>query len=179
MHRSLPQSGGARVEDVVRGDLSAALAAAGPRARADPREPLQSLTTFVAAEGRVFWFSVSPELRQLNYAQIIIQVDRKEDTPEIVDMLQSAVSASIAGAQVEVHQLQTNPVDYPVQIFSPGRRMSPQLRRHRNPHPEKSCRTGAGHPALKPKAASAYNDWGRRARKSGSRSIRIEPTWRA
>jgi hypothetical protein len=35
---------------------------------------LESLTTFVGGGGPRFWFSVSPELQQLNYAQIIIQV---------------------------------------------------------------------------------------------------------
>ena len=43
-------------------------------------EILQSLTTFVGGGGPRFWFSVSPELQQLNYAQIILQVKDKHDT---------------------------------------------------------------------------------------------------
>ncbi|HEX7289051.1 MAG TPA: efflux RND transporter permease subunit, partial [Candidatus Angelobacter sp.] len=42
-----------------------------------PHEILKSLTTFVGGGGPRFWFTVSPELQQLNYAQIIIQVNDK------------------------------------------------------------------------------------------------------
>lgn len=81
-----------------------------------PREILRSLTSFVGGGGPRFWFSVSPELQQLNYAQVVIEVRDKEDTPELVAELQNRLSASIAGARIDVRQLQTNPVDMPVQI---------------------------------------------------------------
>ncbi len=105
-----------RVEDVVRETISR-YGRSHPISGGGPREALQSLTTFVGGGGPRFWFSVSPELKQLNYAQIIIQVDAKEDTPEIVKLLTSSLASSVAGAQVDAHQLQTNPVDFPVQIF--------------------------------------------------------------
>ena len=81
-----------------------------------PREILRSLTSFVGGGGPRFWFSVSPELQQLNYAQVVIEVRDKEDTPELVAELQNRLSASIPGARIDVRQLQTNPVDMPVQI---------------------------------------------------------------
>jgi multidrug efflux pump subunit AcrB len=77
---------------------------------------LHSLTTFVGGGGPRFWFSVTPELQQLNYAQVIIQVNRKEDTPRLASALQAALSAKIPGARVDFRQLETNPVDVPIQI---------------------------------------------------------------
>ncbi len=85
-----------------------------------PRQVLQSLTTFVGGGGPRFWVSVSPELQQLNYAQIILQDFEKEDTPKLVGPLQDAVSAEVPGARVDIKQLQTNPVDNPIQVFIAG-----------------------------------------------------------
>lgn len=82
-----------------------------------PREILHSLTTFVGGGGPRFWLSVSPEIQQTNYAQIIIQVNDKNDTPNLVGPLQTAVASAVAGARVDVLQLQTNPVDQPVEIL--------------------------------------------------------------
>jgi len=81
-----------------------------------PRQVLRSLTTFVGGGGPRFWFSVSPEMKQLNYAQIIIEVVDKEDTPGLVPPLQAALSGAVPGARLDMRQLQTNPVDYPVEI---------------------------------------------------------------
>jgi multidrug efflux pump subunit AcrB len=72
-----------------------------------PREVLQSLTTFVGGGGPRFWFSVSPELQQLNYAQIIIQVKDKHDTAHLIGPLQKALSERIAGARIDVRQLES------------------------------------------------------------------------
>jgi multidrug efflux pump subunit AcrB len=44
---------------------------------------LTSLTTFAGGGGPRFWFSVSPEQQQKNYAQILPQVRDKEMTPEL------------------------------------------------------------------------------------------------
>jgi hypothetical protein len=64
-----------------------------------PRQLLKSLTTFVGGGGPRFWFSVSPELQQLNYAQLIIEVTDKEDTPRLVDLLQQALSKEVTGGR--------------------------------------------------------------------------------
>jgi multidrug efflux pump subunit AcrB len=77
---------------------------------------LTSVTTFVGGGGSRFWFSVSPEQQQKNYSQVLIQLSEKEVTPEILGPLQSALSAEVPGAYVTVHQLQTNPVEFPVEV---------------------------------------------------------------
>ncbi len=92
-----------------------------------PLPILHSLTTFVGGGGPRFWFSVSPELQQLNFAQLIIEVINKEDTPYLVSPLQHALSAAIPGARIQVHQLETNPVDHPIEVHIAGRAdVSPQ-----------------------------------------------------
>jgi multidrug efflux pump subunit AcrB len=87
-----------------------------PDKRGKTQNILRYITTFVGGGGPRFWFSVSPELQQLNYAQILIEVTDKEITPEFVAKLQPVLSAEIPGARLDVRQLQTNPVDYPVEI---------------------------------------------------------------
>jgi multidrug efflux pump subunit AcrB len=77
---------------------------------------LTSITTFVGGGGSRFWFSVSPEQQQRNYSQVLIQLKEKEVTPEILEPLQSALSTEIPGAYLTVHQLQTNPVEFPVEV---------------------------------------------------------------
>jgi multidrug efflux pump subunit AcrB len=78
--------------------------------------PLRYITTFVGGGGPRFWFSASPQLQQLNYAQVLIEVDDKEITPAFVKQLQPALTASVPGAQMDVRQLLTNPLDYPIEV---------------------------------------------------------------
>ncbi len=85
-----------------------------------PRQVLKSLTTFEGGGGPRFWFSVTPQLQQLNYAQVIIELYEKEDTPKLIGAFQDAISNNVAGARVDVRQLQTNPVDYPVELRVTG-----------------------------------------------------------
>lgn len=86
-----------------------------------PREVLQSLTTFVGGGGPRFWSSVSPELQQLNYAQIIMQVKDKHDTAHLMEPLQNALSSQIPGARIDVRQLETGKaVGIPVAIRLTG-----------------------------------------------------------
>jgi multidrug efflux pump subunit AcrB len=91
-----------------------------PNKDGSPRKILHSLTTFEGGGGPRFWFSVTPQLQQLNYAQVIIEVYDKDDTPKMIAELQRALSDNIAGARVDVRQLQTNPVDYPVELRVTG-----------------------------------------------------------
>jgi multidrug efflux pump subunit AcrB len=109
----------ARVEEVIR-KTADEYGRQNPGKDGKPRQILESLTTFVGGGGPRFWVSVSPEMQQLNYAQLIIQVFDKEDTPKLVGILQEAVSSEVPGARVDIKQLQTNPVDQPVQIFISG-----------------------------------------------------------
>jgi multidrug efflux pump subunit AcrB len=84
-------------------------------------EMLQSLTTFTGGGGPRFWFSVAPELQQLNYAQIIIQVKDKHDTEHLIGPLQEALSAKVPGARIDVRQLESGKaVGVPVQIRLSG-----------------------------------------------------------
>ncbi len=90
-------------------------------AKHEGRDVLQSVTTFVGGGGPRFWFSLSPELQQLNYAQIIIQVKDKHDTEHLVETLQKALERAVTGARVDVRQLESGKaVGLPVQIRISG-----------------------------------------------------------
>jgi multidrug efflux pump subunit AcrB len=86
-----------------------------------PRQILKSVTTFVGGGGPRFWSSVSPQQRQLNYAQLIIEVTDTYDTPVLAGSLQRAFSETVVGARIDFRQLQLNPVDYPIEIRLFGR----------------------------------------------------------
>src|SRR5580692_2285568 len=81
---------------------------------------LKSLTTFTGGGGPRFWFSVSPEMPQTNYAQMIVATTDKEASPKLARPLQSALSRQVPGAWITVRQLQTNPVETPVEILISG-----------------------------------------------------------
>lgn len=81
-----------------------------------PQPMLKSITSFVGGGGPRFWLSVSPELQQLNYAQLILEATDKHYTQEFVGPLQQALSAAIPGARIDVRQLQTNPVEAPIEV---------------------------------------------------------------
>lgn len=86
-----------------------------------PREILKSLTTFVGGGGPRFWFSVSPEMQQLNYAQVIIEVNDKHDTNHLVGLMQKALDEQVPGARIDVRQLDTGkPIAMPVEIRISG-----------------------------------------------------------
>lgn len=90
-----------------------------------PRQVLKSLTTFVGGGGPRFWFSVSPELQQLNYAQVIIEVNDKHDTNHLLEPLQRALDHEVPGARVDVRQLDTGkPITMPVEIRISGSDMA-------------------------------------------------------
>jgi multidrug efflux pump subunit AcrB len=102
-----------QAEDAVR-----RVAAELGRGHGGPDRPvLRSLTTFVGGGGPRFWSSLSPEPRQANYAQIVVEVNDKHDTRHLVDALQPVVSAEIPGALISVKELETGePVGIPVSI---------------------------------------------------------------
>ena len=82
---------------------------------------LESLTTFVGGGGPRFWYTLAPQQQQTNYAQIILRMSDKYDTPALAPIIQKALSGGIPGAYFEVRQLQLNPTDYPIQIHISGR----------------------------------------------------------
>jgi multidrug efflux pump subunit AcrB len=81
---------------------------------------LTSMTSFIGGGGPRFWFSISPEAPQTNYAQVIVQVSDKEATPKLIGPLQAALNKQVPGAWITVRQLQTNPVETPVEILISG-----------------------------------------------------------
>jgi multidrug efflux pump subunit AcrB len=86
-----------------------------------PDDVLESVTTFLGGGGPRFWFSVAPELQQLNYAQLIIQVRDKHDTEVLVPLIQQALSTRVVGARLDVRQLETGkPVGVPVAVRIAG-----------------------------------------------------------
>jgi multidrug efflux pump subunit AcrB len=125
-----------------------------------PTDVLESVTTFVGGGGPRFWFSVSPELQQLYYAQLIVKVRDKEVTPRIVGDMQRALTERVAGATIDVQQLQTNPVQYPVavRIMAPSaaagdETANTQVLRTLSAQVKDILRTS-------PKAARVRDDWG-------------------
>lgn len=72
-----------------------------------PRQVLRSLTTFIGGGGPRFWFTASPEMSQLNYAQVLIEVTDNHETNHLIGPLQSALSAEIPGARIDMRQLET------------------------------------------------------------------------
>lgn len=81
-----------------------------------PRDILKSITSFVGGGGPRFWFSAASETQQSNYAQLILEVHDKNDMPKLAGPLQTALSDSVPGAYLDVRQLQTNPVLYPIEV---------------------------------------------------------------
>jgi multidrug efflux pump subunit AcrB len=70
---------------------------------------LASVTTFLGAGGPRFWFSVRPEPPAPNYAELLLQFTRSEDTNQIVRALQEGLSARVAGARIDVRTVETGP----------------------------------------------------------------------
>jgi multidrug efflux pump subunit AcrB len=118
----------ARAERVIQ-EVAAEYGKEHPGKDGKPAEILKSVTTFVGGGGPRFWFSVSPELLQPNYAQLIINVHDKHDTEHLIAPLQHALAASIPGARVDVRQLETGkPVGIPVSVRLSGQDIG-ELRR--------------------------------------------------
>src|SRR6266567_63472 len=106
-----------KAEDVVR---HLVMDTAAHSSEDENPHPLKSISSFIGGGGPRFWFSISPEPPQTNYAQVIVQVTDKELTPKIIGPLQAALSQQVPGAWITVRQLQTNPVETPVEILISG-----------------------------------------------------------
>jgi multidrug efflux pump subunit AcrB len=109
-----------RAEAVIR-EVTEAYGREHPEKDGKPKQVLHSITTFAGGGGPRFWFSVAPEHRQLNYAQVIIQMNDKRDTSKLVAPLQDALSAKVPGARIDVRQLETSrAIDAPVEVRISG-----------------------------------------------------------
>jgi multidrug efflux pump subunit AcrB len=109
-----------RVEEVILGAVESDMPVRAG-ARDGNRARLQSITSFVGGGGPRFWFSVTPEQQQPNYAQLILRVDDKHDTARLVPRVQRALAAAIPGARVDVRELEiATPVGIPISIRISG-----------------------------------------------------------
>ena len=102
-----------RAEQVVRKVVDAA-----PEKRIE--HLLTSMTSFIGGGGPRFWFSIAPEATQTNYAQVIVQVRDKEAAPKLIGPIQEELNKQVPGAWITVRQLQTNPVETPVEVLISG-----------------------------------------------------------
>ena len=82
---------------------------------------LYSVASFIGGGSPRFWSTVAPQQQQRNYAQLLIQLNDKNDTPELAPLFQQALSAEIPGAHLEVRQIPLNAIDYPIEIHLSGR----------------------------------------------------------
>jgi len=115
-----------RATDIVR-EVAAEYAAEHPDGHGKPSPVLKSVTTFVGGGAPRFWYSLTPEQRQNNYAQLVIEVEDKFDTSALVSRLRTAIAARLDGARADVRQLETNAVGIPIQIrLSSGLDADPQ-----------------------------------------------------
>jgi multidrug efflux pump subunit AcrB len=84
-------------------------------------EAIESVTAFIGGGGPRFWFSVAPEQRQTNYAQLVVQMKDKHQTSQFVVPLQRALSARVPGARIDVRLLEAGPpVGVPISIRLAG-----------------------------------------------------------
>jgi len=103
------------VEQIIR-EAADQFAKKYPDKDGKPKQLLHYITTFVGGGGPRFWFSASPQLQQLNYSQVLIELTDKEATPDFIKELQPRLTASVPGAILDARQLLTNPIDYPIEI---------------------------------------------------------------
>ena len=92
------------------------------RARAKRKDDIvRSITTFVGGGAPRFWYSLSPQMHQPSYAQLVIEVGDERDAPKLIAPLQKRLSTQIAGARIDVRQLENGkPVPQPVEIRITG-----------------------------------------------------------
>jgi multidrug efflux pump subunit AcrB len=109
-----------RAEEVVRKIVEGAPKGGTKEKEKGTEHLLTSITSFVGGGGPRFWFSISPEATQTNYAQVIVQVRDKEATPKLIGPLQDELNKQVPGAWITVRQLQTNPVETPVEVLISG-----------------------------------------------------------
>lgn len=82
---------------------------------------LNVICTYVGGAGPRFWSSLMPELDQLNYSQVIVEVAEKHDTDLLVPALQKALDNEVPEARCDVRQLEGGkPVGLPIALRISG-----------------------------------------------------------
>ncbi|MBV8807391.1 MAG: efflux RND transporter permease subunit [Acidobacteriaceae bacterium] len=88
---------------------------------AEQHRSLESLDTFIGGGAPRFWYSLAPESRHANYAQVVLAFRDEHDTSPFLPPLQTRLSREITGARIDVRQLETGAaVGLPVQIRVSG-----------------------------------------------------------
>ncbi|MFL6352003.1 MAG: efflux RND transporter permease subunit [Bryobacteraceae bacterium] len=88
---------------------------------AEQHRVIDSLDTFIGGGAPRFWYSLAPEARHANYAQVVLAFQDEHDTSPLIPVLQARLSAEITGARVDVRQLETGAaVGLPIQIRVSG-----------------------------------------------------------
>jgi multidrug efflux pump len=87
----------------------------------EQKMPIEALSSFVGAGAPRFWYSLSPESPHPNYAQIVLVFEDKHHTHQLLPYIQTRVSREIAGARIDVRQLENgDSVGLPVAIRISG-----------------------------------------------------------
>jgi multidrug efflux pump subunit AcrB len=88
---------------------------------AEQHRSVEALDTFIGGGAPRFWYSLAPESRHANYAQIVFVLKDEHDTAVFVPELQKRISSTVPGARIDVRQLETgSAVGLPVQIRVSG-----------------------------------------------------------
>ena len=91
------------------------------RVSTEQRRSLAVIDTFIGGGAPRFWYSLAPESRHANYAQIVLALSNEHDTGPLLGVLQNRLSSEITGARIDVRQLETgSAVGLPVQIRVSG-----------------------------------------------------------
>lgn len=111
----------ARKADRLISQAAAQYAIDHPKEGGKDRKVLKSMTAFIGAGGPRFWFSVTPELGQPNYAQILLEINNVHDTEGFMRYLQPRLTAEMPGVRVSARRLESGPpVGIPVQLRLSG-----------------------------------------------------------
>jgi multidrug efflux pump subunit AcrB len=88
---------------------------------AGQKMPIEALSSFIGGGAPRFWYSLSPESAHPNYAQVVLQFQDKHDTHRLLPHIQGRVSREVAGARIDVRQLENgDSVGLPVAIRISG-----------------------------------------------------------
>src|SRR5262249_4704879 len=83
--------------------------------------PIEAMSSFVGGSGPRFWYSLSPDAPHANYAQIVMVFHDKHDTHRLLPFIQERVDREVAGARIDVRQLETgDSIGLPVAIRISG-----------------------------------------------------------
>src|SRR5205823_6008116 len=91
------------------------------RVAAEQHRVIDSLDAFIGGGAPRFWYSLAPESRHANYAQVVLAFRDEHDTGPLLPALQSRLSREMTGARIDVRQLETGAaVGLPIQIRVSG-----------------------------------------------------------